>query len=259
MAVLGVEHVLEVPQFEAPLPAVDVELDVGVEGGPGVVRGHPGRQLTPCPRPVHCKENSHCIGEDIMDNGKTVNISFTLSRLVLISALVTTSFLTFLHVEGSVSLLGRPEPGAGGGQGLGHPHCPVVPLAGFLVHEAPVLALVAVHVLPVHLGHQVVLAPLGPRGQALELLHGAFGARHVDACLEVELEPVIVGARVQIGLGVSALVEAGAALGVAEQEGAFEGALDRLRLPPEHRVHRSVARDVGTKSLKCVKICLTIT
>ena len=85
VTVLGVEHVLEVPQLEAPLPAVDVEVDVCVKRGPGVVRGHPARQLAPGSWTVNWKENSHCIGEDVMDNGKTVNISFTLSRLVLIS------------------------------------------------------------------------------------------------------------------------------------------------------------------------------
>ena len=45
VAVLGVEHVLEVPQLEAPLTAVDVEMNVSVERGPGVVRGHPTRAL----------------------------------------------------------------------------------------------------------------------------------------------------------------------------------------------------------------------
>ena len=70
---------------------------------------------------------------------------------------------------------------------------------------------------------------------------------------------MIVGAGVQIGLGAAAPVQAGPALGVAEQEGALEGAFDWLSLPSEHRVHRSVARNVGTKSLECVKICLTIT
>ena len=70
---------------------------------------------------------------------------------------------------------------------------------------------------------------------------------------------MVVGAGVQIGLGAAAPIEAGPALGVAEQEGALEGAFDRLGVSSEHRVHRSVARDVRTKSLESVKICLTIT
>ena len=167
--------------------------------------------------------------------------------------------LTSVHVEGPVSLQRGPEPGAGGGQGLRHADRPVVALARLLVHEAPVLAFVAVHVLAVHLRHQVVLGALGPGGQALQLLRGALRPLHVDAGLEVELEPVVVRAAVQVGLGVAALVQPGPALGVAEEEGALEGALDGLGVPPEHGVHGRVPRDVVTQRLERVEVCLTVT
>ena len=77
--------------------------------------------------------------------------------------------------------------------------------------------------------------------------------------LEVELEPVVVRAAVQVGGGVAALVQPGPALRVAEQEGALEGALDGLGVPPEHGVHGRVPCDVVTQRLERVEVCLTVT
>ena len=47
VTLLGVQHVLGVPQLEALLSTVDVELHTGVQRGPGVVLRHPGGQITP--------------------------------------------------------------------------------------------------------------------------------------------------------------------------------------------------------------------
>ena len=52
--------------------------------------------------------------------------------------------------------------------------------------------------------------------------------------LEVELEPTVVSAGVQVALGVTAVVQAGAALAVTEQEGALEGTSDWLGVLPEN-------------------------
>ena len=59
-----------------------------------------------------------------------------------------------------------------------------------------------------HLGHHVVLGALLPVGQALHLLHRRLAALHIDASLEVNLEPPVVRARVQVALGEAALVQA---------------------------------------------------
>lgn len=57
VGVLRVERVLQVLQAETPLPTVDVQLDGGVERGPAVVGGQPGRQQAVRPRPGNCGQN----------------------------------------------------------------------------------------------------------------------------------------------------------------------------------------------------------
>ena len=54
MRVLRMQDILQVPELEAALPAVDVQLYGTVQGGPAVVRGEPGRQLTVRAWARHC-------------------------------------------------------------------------------------------------------------------------------------------------------------------------------------------------------------
>ena len=57
----------------------------------------------------------------------------------------------------------------------------------------------------------------------------------------------------------AAVVQTGAALAVAEQEGTLEGTFNWLGVLPEHGVHRRVPGNVGAERLECVEISLAVT
>ncbi len=95
---------------------------------------------------------------------------------------------TCLHIEGPEALLSRPEPAAGGRLTLGHPDHLLLPhLTHPLVHETLELRLVAVHVLPVQLRHQVLFRALLPRRDALQLFGCTLWPLDVGAGLEAGL------------------------------------------------------------------------
>ena len=106
------------------------------------------------------------------------------------------------------------------------------------------------HVVVAHLGHHVVLGALLPVGQALHLLHSRLTAFHVDASLEVNLQPSVVRARVEVALGEATLVQARPSLAVREGERALERASHWLRASSEHGEHLRVPSNVLTEGLE---------
>ena len=106
------------------------------------------------------------------------------------------------------------------------------------------------HVVVAHLGHHVVLGALLPVGQALHLLYNRLTAFHVDASLEVNLQPSVVRARVEVALGEAALVQARPSLAVREGERALERTSHWLRASSEHGEHLRVPSNVLTEGLE---------
>ena len=166
---------------------------------------------------------------------------------------------TFIHVKSSVSFHRRPETIACSCQWLCHLDCFVVSFARLLINKTSVFWFITVHMISIHLCHQIILWAFWPSGQTLQLFCGTFRPLDIDTCLEVELKTMIIWTGVKIGLRIAAFIQSRSSFGITEEKWPFERTFDRLGISSKHGVHWRVASNVVTQRFKCVKICFTVT